>query len=135
MGARGAGGERAGVRDGNRDYQCLALRGVAIDVRIGLNESERQAPQPVVIDVELYRGGGPFHPSGIAECLDYDRVWRHLTGTLPDRPHTDLLEVLAEELVAFCLDDPQVEACRVVIKKPAIYGGRACPEIELYRRR
>jgi hypothetical protein len=28
-----------------------------------------------------------------------------------------------------------VEACRVVVRKPAIYLGRAVPALEVYRRR
>lgn len=123
------------MRGEGRSYQCLAVRGLAVEVRIGVREAEKQQPQQVVVDVEMMRGGGPFRPSGLDDCLDYDRVYRHLVEEWPGRPHTGLLEVLAEDLVAFCLEDERVEACRVIIRKPGIYGGRAVPEIELYRRR
>ena len=121
--------------DPQASYQCLALRDVRVAVRLGAFAPERAAPQPVSVDVELYRRLERFEGRGLADCLDYDRVFRHLTEAWPERPHTDLLEELAEELVAFCLADERVEACRVVIRKPEVYAGRAVPEIAVYRRR
>jgi FolB domain-containing protein len=116
-------------------HHCLALRDVRVAVRLGARAHERAAPQTVSVDVELYRHHGRFVGASLADCLDYDRVFRHLTETWPQRPHTELLEELAEELVRFCLIDQRVEACRVVIRKPEIYAGRAVPEITVYRLR
>ncbi|MCX7631620.1 MAG: dihydroneopterin aldolase, partial [Geminicoccaceae bacterium] len=62
-------------------------------------------------------------------CLDYDRIHRWLVETWPARPHTELLEQLAEELLAKCFEDPRVEWCRVRIRKPEAHGGRGAPEI------
>jgi dihydroneopterin aldolase len=78
----------------------VALRDVALEVRIGAHAAEREAPQPVLVDVELYRHHGPFGEGRLADCLNYDRVFRHLVDEWPRRPHTDLLERLAEDLVA-----------------------------------
>jgi dihydroneopterin aldolase len=118
---------------GSSSHQCLALRDVRAWVRLGAFAEERAGPQPVSVDVELYRRHGAFTGGGLADCLDYDRVFRHLVETWPERPHTELLEQLAEDLVQFCLADARVEACRVVIRKQAIYAGRAVPEITVYR--
>jgi dihydroneopterin aldolase len=106
-----------------------------VRVRLGAYAEEREAPQTVSVDVELYRACARFAGTGLADCLDYDRVFRHVTGAWPERPHTDLLELLAEDLVEFCLADPRVEACRVVIRKTEIYQGRAVPEIVVFRAR
>jgi dihydroneopterin aldolase len=118
-----------------RSYHCLALRDIALPVRIGVYAAEKAAPQPVRIDVELYRHAERFVGTSLADCLDYDRVHRWLVETWPGRPHVELLETLAEELVEKCLEDARVEACRVVIRKPAAYGGRGYPEIAVFRRR
>lgn len=118
-----------------RSYQCLALRGVTLQLRVGVYAAEKAAPQPVTIDVELYRRAGRFTGTGLADCLDYDRVHRWLVETWPGRPHVELLETLAEELIGKCLEDARVEACRVVLRKPAAYGGVGVPEIEVLRRR
>jgi dihydroneopterin aldolase len=123
------------VWDPRFSHQCLALRDVRVLVRLGVCPEEHEAPQPVSVDVELYRACARFTGRTLADCLDYDRVFRHLTASWPERPHTDLLEQLAEELVEFCLVDRRVEACRVVIRKTEIYQGRAVPEIVVFRQR
>ncbi len=117
------------------NHQCIALRGVEVMVRLGLLERERGAAQRVIVDVELRRRHDGYRGGGLAACLDYDRIHRHLREVWPKRPHTDLLEELAEELIAFCFADPRVEACRVRIRKPEIYGDGAVPELEVFRRR
>lgn len=122
--------------DIGRSYQCVALRDVALEVRLGAYAAEREAPQPVLVDVELYRHHGPFAEDGrLEDCLNYDRVFRHLVEEWPRRAHTDLLERLAEDLVRFCMEDERVAACRVTVRKPAIYAGRGVPALEVYRRR
>jgi dihydroneopterin aldolase len=113
----------------------VALRDVAVEVRIGAFPEERAAPQAVRVDVELYRHRGRYAGGGLEGCLNYDRVFRYLLEAWPRRPHTELLEELAEDLIAFCLADERVEACRVAIRKPAVYLGRAVPTLEVYRRR
>lgn len=114
-------------------YQCLALRDVRLEIRIGLYREEKNVPQPVSVDVELYRHAGQFIGESIEDCLDYDRVFRYLTQVWPQRSHVGLLEQWAEDLVEVCLEDRRVEACRVIIRKLQIYGGRAVPEITVYR--
>jgi dihydroneopterin aldolase len=116
-------------------WECVALRGVTVRVRVGLHAFERERPQRVAVDVELYRRHDGGRRADLATCLDYDRLRRYLVEEWPARPHTDLLEDLAEDLVAFCLGDPRVEACRVTVRKPDIYAGQGVPEVQLYRLR
>jgi dihydroneopterin aldolase len=87
------------------------------------------------VSVELYAhvergrvgaGGRPF--------IDYD----HVRGSLkswPSRPHTPLLETLAEEVIGLCFENPVVEACRVSIVKPDIFNDAAAAGVEIYRLR
>ncbi|HET6469631.1 MAG TPA: dihydroneopterin aldolase [Geminicoccaceae bacterium] len=121
--------------DTERDWQRVALEGISLEVRVGVFSSEQEEPQRVVVSVELFRHGGAYTGGGLDACLDYDRLYRHLVETWPGRPQTGLVEELIEELLAFCFADPRVEACRVAVAKPDIYGGRAIPTVEVYRRR
>ena len=34
-----------------------------------------------------------------------------------------------------CFEDARVEACRVALRKPDVYDGRAVPVVEVYRLR
>lgn len=114
-------------------HQCLALRDVRVTVRVGVYAAELEAPQQVSVDVEMYRREQRFTGTSLADCLDYDRIYRHLTQDWPRRDHTQLLEQLADQLAEFCLVDARVEACRVVIRKSDIYPGSAAPEISVFR--
>ena len=116
-------------------HQCLALRDVRVAVRVGVYAHEQTAPQLLIVDVELYRRQERFTGTSLADCLDYDRVYLHLTEEWPARPHICLLETLAEGLVEFCLSDPRIDACRVVIRKAEIYPGTAIPELAVFRLR
>jgi 7,8-dihydroneopterin aldolase/epimerase/oxygenase len=124
--------------DPERSYERVALEDVVVEVPVGLKDWEKVPgkAQRLLVTVELFRHRGALGAPTLAECLDYGRVARHLLGTwTPDRPHTELLETLIEELVSLCLADPRVEACRVAIRKPHVYNGRAVPLVEVYRLR
>lgn len=124
--------------DAERSYERVALEDVAVEVPIGLKDWERVPgkAQRLLVSVELFRHRGRLAAASLDQCLDYGRLAQHLLGSwTPARAHTDLLETLIEELVTLCLDDPRVEACRVAIRKPHVYNGRAVPLVEVYRRR
>ncbi|MFW5678744.1 MAG: dihydroneopterin aldolase [Pseudomonadota bacterium] len=123
--------------DGSRDWQRIGLEGVTVLMQVGVADFEQHPNyhQPVVVDVDLFRFVGRVPIGELADTLDYDRLRRELLEGWPTRPHTDLLETLAEDLLAFCFEDPRVDAARVKLRKPAIYGGRATPVVELFRRR
>ncbi len=114
---------------GEGNWQCLALREVPLEVRLGVYPHERERAQRILVDVELWRRMDRFEGTSLAECLDYDRIHRWLVETWPTRPHTELLEQLAEDLITKCLEDPRVTWCRVRIRKPEAHAGRGVPEI------
>ena len=116
-------------------HQCLALRDVRVNVRIGLHAFEYEKPQLLSVDVELYRRQERFTGTSLADCLDYDRLYYHITKQWPAREHVELLERLADDLAEYCLLDARVEACRVIIRKLEVYPDSATPEITIYRTR
>ncbi len=118
-----------------RDYQKTSLHDVEVEIRVGLCDWERRKKQKVLVDVDLYRFKGAFTAKKIKDCLDYDRPYKFITESWPKRPHTDLLETLAEDLAVFCLRDKKVEAVRVCIRKPQVYKGKAVPAVEFFRAR
>lgn len=121
--------------DPGEDWQCLALREVTLEIRIGVYDAEKTAPQRISVDVEMWRRAVVPPPRRLEDCLDYDRVYRWIVDSWPRREHVDLLETLAEELVVKTMEDPRVEACRALIRKLDAYGGVGWPEIEVRRRR
>lgn len=119
-------------------YERVALEDIAVEVQVGIEEWERVAgkAQRLLVTVEMFRHRDAFTGTSVADCVDYDRVYRHLAGHwTAARPRVDLLESLLEELVVLCFEDTRVEACRVAIRKPHVYNGRAVPVVEVYRLR
>ncbi len=124
--------------DAQASYERVALEDLTIELQVGINPWER-APgkaQRLLVTVEMFRHRGAFTGASVADCIDYDRVYGHIAARwTPAHAHTDLLESLLEELVGLCFEDARVEACRVAIRKPHVYNGRAVPAVEVYRLR
>ena len=122
--------------DPSRSYERVALEDVVVEIPVGIRADELVPgrSQRVLVTLELYRHRARLDAQAIDACLDYDPIATHLLSSwTPARRHTGLLEALAEELVELGLKDPRVEACRVVVRKPDIYEGRATPTVEVYR--
>ena len=117
------------------NHQCVSLHDLTVEMAVGVADWERHPDktQRVIVDIDLYAPLSGFTGTQLADCLDYDRLYRHVTTHWPGRPHTDLLETLAEELVGVCLEDRRVTACRVRLRKPDVYNGRAVPAVTFVR--
>lgn len=118
------------------DYECVALTGLVLHLHIGIRDWERHPDrkQRVQVHVECYRPLGE-PPKRIEQCIDYSRLYRYVTAEWPARGHTDLLETLAHDLLAFAFQDETVTAVRVRLAKLDVYLDDAVPMVELVRRR
>ena len=119
--------------DSRHDYVKVALRDVVIEMRLGIADWERRVTQKVTVTVELFSHQGAQSWSDIAECINYDPIHNYIVTQWPSRPHTDLLETLAEELITLCFQDSRVEAARVSLQKPDVYADAGAAEVEFYR--
>ncbi|UCC62957.1 MAG: 2-amino-4-hydroxy-6-hydroxymethyldihydropteridine diphosphokinase [Anaerolineae bacterium] len=110
--------------------QDLLLRTI-----IGINEEERRARQDVLINIVLYadmRSAGAS--DDIEDAVNYrtitKRVIKLVEGSL-----FYLVEKLAAEIAAICLDDPRVERVRVRVEKPGALRFARSVGVEIDRRR
>jgi|SRR6266567_4208987 len=121
--------------DAASDYIGVVLRDVEVEAHVGLHpwEQHPERPSRLLVTVEMFAHLARSHAVASAKpVIDYDRVRNGLRGW-SSRPHTPLLETLAEEVVALCLGDLAVEACRVSIVKPDIFNDVAGAGVEIYR--
>ncbi len=120
----------------NPSYLETFLDNVEIVMSIGITEAERaeNGAQHVLVSAHMFEEKAKFNDTDITTCLDYHRVYQYLM-TWENRPHTDLIETLAEELTAFIFEDSRVDACHVKVKKPDIYKNAACSGVAIYRTR
>lgn len=119
-----------------RSYHVTELRDMMIRAKVGLADFEQHPGhyQRLLVSIELFRHGGRIAADSLDQCMDYDRIYRYLLSW-ENRPHTDLLETLAEDSIEVCFADQSVEACRVSLKKPDIFHNVRLAGITLYRRR
>ena len=105
-----------------RGTQILTLTGLRFDANLGILESEKTAPQPILVDAELNLGTQPLMPSDddINHVLDYRKV-RQIIITECTAEHVNLLETLIGKLAHRLMLLPGVLGVRVKIAKLEIF--------------
>lgn len=124
----------AGVMDWRAasDHVRVFLKDVSVDLSVGLHPWERHPERPtrLLINIEMYAAW----PMPDGAFINYDHV-RNLILGWAGRPHVELLETLAEELVSACFSLDHVEACRVRVEKPQVFNEAAGAGVEFFRKR
>lgn len=105
-----------------RGTQILTLTGLRFDANLGVLEHEKEAPQPIAVDVELNLGSQSLHPrdDDLTHVLDYRRVRSIVIEECTAR-HVNLLESLIGKVAARLMDLPGVLGVRVKIAKLEIF--------------
>ena len=86
----------------------------------------------LVVNVEVFASGTRSSTAAGAPLIDYDPI-RAAIRAWPHRPHTALLETLAEELATLCFQQEAAAACRVSVEKPDIFNDAKAAGVEVFR--
>jgi FolB domain-containing protein len=91
----------------------LVARGI-----IGVNESEREKPQEILINIVLF---GDLNRAGISD--DIEDTINYRTVAKKVQAHAEsarrlTVEALAADLARLCLEEPGVQKVRVRVEKP-----------------
>lgn len=101
--------------------RTILVRNLAISLGIGIHAHERQAPQRLLVSVEVEvaapKGGGEDR---IDATLDYDRICDFIRA-LPGRGHVELQETVAASVLEFALSLPGALSAVVETRKPDIF--------------
>jgi len=117
-----------------RDCRRLFLRGLRREVAIGVHAFEREKPQRIIFDIDLYvplHSTTP-HDDRIEEVVDYDFV-RDVVSRLTQRGHIELQETLCDSVLTALLEHPRVIAARVSTRKPDVYDDCDAVGVEVFR--
>lgn len=96
----------------------IQIKDLLLRTIIGINEEERRNRQDVLINLMLQVD---TRPAGESDDIDQAVNYRTLTKRIIQLVETSqfyLVEKLAAEIAAICLDDPRVERVRVTVEKP-----------------
>jgi dihydroneopterin aldolase len=112
--------------------EAVTLRGMRFHARIGVLAHEATLPQPIEVDLTVWRPGGARKGSVIDYRTLYDLV-QQAVGT----GHTPYLEQVAERVATAALGMAGVAGVRVAVRKPHVTlpGPLAYAEVVLERRR
>ncbi|MCM8538752.1 MAG: dihydroneopterin aldolase [Lentisphaeraceae bacterium] len=111
----------------------IYLTNINVDILIGINPEERINKQSVVINAVLKTDCKKVAQSDdISDAVDYsiihDQIVEHANST-----HYDLIETLAENVAAICLQNKAVAECTVKVDKPEALEFAESVAIEITR--
>ncbi|MFI5002099.1 MAG: dihydroneopterin aldolase [Reyranellales bacterium] len=99
----------------------IFIRDFRLQVSIGIHDFEQDAPQTVIVNVDLLLAPpDQAHKDRIANVLNYDTVHDGIVALASSR-HFNLQETLVEAILDLCLAQPGVIEARVSTEKPDVY--------------
>ncbi len=116
------------------DCRRIFLRDFSIDASIGFHDFEKQAPQRILISVDLFVpiASSTSNRDDVLDVIDYDFIRTGIVKIAQSR-HFNLQETLIDEICALCLSQPSVRAARVETQKPDVYPDCKTVGIEVFR--
>ena len=122
------------------------VRGLKVDAFIGVHPHEYEAPQPVVIDIDLVVASGaqartivyapPLREGdpAVRDVVCYESL-SNMVREILGGGHTDYVETLAERIADRCLEDDRVLEASIKVEKPKAIPGAESAGVEILRRR
>ena len=123
-----------GAPAGERLYRMF-VKDLVLQCSIGAYAHERLHPQPVRINVDMQvRETSALLNDDLANVLSYDRITAAIKAHIA-KGHINLVETLAEDIAAICLEHASVVHARIGVEKLAVEPNAASVGIEIERRR
>ncbi len=102
---------------------------------IGVNSWERDKPQDILINIELYILTRQQNAKDtLEETVDYSRVTKKVLQTV-ETVKRYTVEALAEDIAQVCLEDPHVLKTTVRVEKPGAVRFSQSVGVEIERSR
>jgi 7,8-dihydroneopterin aldolase/epimerase/oxygenase len=110
------------------------VRGLEVQVEIGIYPHELGARQPLMVDIEVEVDAHGWRH--LADTVNYEILVAHALA-IPETGHIGLVESYARRLADACVAEPRVLTARVRVEKPralAQWGAVAGVEVVAVRR-
>lgn len=114
-----------------RHCRRIFLKDIQRDIFIGAYEHEKHAPQPVLLNIEVYVQT-QAEEDRLENAYNYDLVLQTLDTVLQEQPFA-LQETLIDKLAESLLKHPLIKAALVRSEKTQAYPTAASAGIEIFR--
>ena len=113
----------------------IQIKDLLLRTIIGINEEERRNRQDVLINIVLH---ADTRAAGVSDHINDAVNYRTITKRvikLVEESQFFLVEKMAAEIAAICLDDPRVESATVRVEKPGALRFARSVGVEIHRTR
>jgi dihydroneopterin aldolase len=111
----------------------IFLKQLVLPARIGVLEHEKQAAQPIVLDIELNVDTRLAAQSDdLSDTVDYAALAQQLAAHCI-KQHVELVETLSQQLADICLADKRVQQVTLSIGKPDALHNAASVGVRITR--
>jgi FolB domain-containing protein len=113
----------------------IQIKDLFLRTIIGINEEERRNRQDVLINIVLYADTTAAGASDdIDDAVNYRTIIKRVIK-LVEESEFYLVERMAAEIAAICLEDPRVEEVSVRVEKPGALRFARSVGLEIHRTR
>lgn len=120
------------IADARNAIRHVFIRDLVLLCSIGVHRHERADPQRIRVNIDLAVRDDRDLDDDLANVVCYEKITVGVRGLLADR-HIKLVETVAEEIAAMCLEDSRVGSVRVRVEKLDILPDAASVGVEIER--
>lgn len=120
------------IADARNAIRHVFIRDLVLSCRIGVHRHEETRTQRVRINFDLAVRDDRDLRDDLANVVCYERITNAVRQVVAFR-HIRLLETLAEEIAAICLQDVRVRSVRVRVEKLDIFPDATSVGVEIER--
>ena len=122
------------LADARNALRHVFVRDLMLDARIGVHQHEKQGPQRIRVNIDLAVWEKDVDGIGdqLANVVCYEEVVSAIRA-LVNEGHVNLVETLAEQIAALCLEDRRVRVARVRVEKLDVFADVTSVGVEIER--
>jgi dihydroneopterin aldolase len=120
------------IADARNAIRHVFIRDLVLMCSIGVHRHERADRQRIRVNIDLAVRDDRDLDDDLGNVVCYEKITLGVRGLLADR-HVNLVETVAEEIAAMCLEDRRVGSVRVRVEKLDILPDAASVGVEIER--
>jgi dihydroneopterin aldolase len=120
------------IADARKAVRHVFIRDLVLQCCIGVHRHEKRSLQPVRINLDLAVHEGADLDDALENVVCYEKIADQVRELVNGR-HINLVETLAEEIAAMCLQDKRAMSVRVRLEKLDAIADAASVGVEIER--